>query len=103
MRTRYTLACVLVAAAGLAPARAGSREAFLKMIDRPRVPLAATAEEVAAPDGLVQVNFSYTAEAGERVPGVLFRQGSDGRRPVVVALHGTGGNKEGQIPLLKQL
>jgi dienelactone hydrolase len=75
----------------------------LKLIDRPRVPLSPAVEELPARDGLVQENFSFAAEKGERVPGVLMRQATGGRRPVVVALHGTGGNKEGQIPLLKQL
>ncbi|HEY1338809.1 MAG TPA: alpha/beta fold hydrolase, partial [Bryobacteraceae bacterium] len=77
--------------------------AFLKLIDRPKVSLAPAAEEAPLPDGLVQVKFSFASEAGERVPGILIRRDSAARRPVVVALHGTGGNKEGQIPLLKRL
>ena len=48
--------------------------------------------------------FSFAAEAGERVPGLLVKQvNASGRRPVVIALHGTGGNKESQLPLLNEL
>ena len=78
------------------------KAAFLKLIDRPRVALA-VAEETSAADGFVQSKFSFASEAGERVPGILVRPAGDARRPVVVALHGTGGNKEGQLPLLKEL
>src|SRR5262249_38602610 len=76
---------------------------FLKLIDRPRVSPAPIAEESALPDDLIQVKFSFAAEAEERVPGILVRRDSPGRRPAVVVLHGTGGNKESQVPLLKRL
>ena len=79
------------------------KAAFLKLIERPRVPLAATQDEPALSDGLLQSKFSFAAEEGERVPGVLIRQSGSARRPVVIALHGTGGTKEGQLPLLRQL
>ena len=82
---------------------AGSRQEFLKLIDRPRVPLAPMSERVPESDGLQRENFSFAAEAGERVPGIVIRQNGEGRRPVVVVLHGTGGNKEGEIPLLRTL
>jgi sugar lactone lactonase YvrE/dienelactone hydrolase len=87
----------------MAVASSDARAHFLKMIDRPRVPLAAVVHETAVTDGLYQATFSIMAEQGERVPGILIRQASAGARPAVVALHGTGGNKEGQVPLLKQL
>jgi len=80
-----------------------TRAAFLKLIDRPRVAPAPAVEEAAPADGMVLTKFSFAAEAGERVPGLLLRQTAAGRRPVVIALHGTGGNKEGQLPLLRQL
>ena len=57
------------------------------------MPLAATVEEVPAPDGLYRVNFSFASEAGERVPGILIRQAGAGRKPAVIALHGTGGTR----------
>ncbi|HEV2665179.1 MAG TPA: dienelactone hydrolase family protein, partial [Blastocatellia bacterium] len=80
------------------------RAAFLKLIDRPRAPLAPEAQELSAADGLAQTHFTIAADAEQRVPGILVKQAkSVGRRPVVIALHGTGGNKEGQLALLKEL
>lgn len=80
------------------------RAAFLKLIDRPRVPLAPEAKELGEADGLSQSQFSFAAEAGQRVPGLLVKQAkANGRLPVVIALHGTGGNKESQLPLLQDL
>jgi dienelactone hydrolase len=80
------------------------RAAFLKLIDRPRVPLAPEVREMAEVDGLAQTHFSFAADAEQRVPGILLKHGkSAGRRPVVIALHGTGGTKESQLPLLKEL
>lgn len=71
-----------------------TRTAFLKMIDRPRVPLAPKVRGD---------SFSYAADAEQRVPGILVRPAGSGRHPVVIVLHGTGGNKEGQLPVLRQL
>ena len=83
---------------------ARTRAAFLKLIDRQRVPLAAKVRELPETNGLAQLHFSFAADAEQRVPGLLLkRAGRAGRRPVVIALHGTGGNKEGQLPLLKEL
>jgi dienelactone hydrolase len=80
------------------------RAAFLKLIDRPRAPLSPEVKELGATEGLAQTHFTFAADADQRVPGVLVKQAkSVGRRPVVVALHGTGGNKEGQLALLKEL
>jgi dienelactone hydrolase len=80
-----------------------ARADFLKMIDRPRVALAPEVRDMPAEGGLYQVHFSFAAAQGERVPGILLRQAASGRRPAVIALHGTGGNKEGQLPILKEL
>jgi dienelactone hydrolase len=80
------------------------RAEFLKLIDRPRAPLAPEAQELGETDGLAQTHFTFAADAEQRVPGILVKQAkSAGRRPVVVALHGTGGNKESQLALLKNL
>ncbi|HEX4794076.1 MAG TPA: acetylxylan esterase, partial [Humisphaera sp.] len=86
-------------------ARAGdSRSDFLKLIDRPRVPLAAEVTPLPAHGDLSEFHFTYAAEAGQRVPGILVkRTDSVGRRPVVIALHGTGGNKSNELSLLREL
>lgn len=95
------LTLMLLAAA---PALAGdSRAEFLKLIDRPRVPLAPEVKEMPAPEGLYQQHFTFASERGERVPGILLRRPGAGRKPAVVVLHGTGGNKEGQLAILKEL
>src|SRR5262249_49837570 len=79
-------------------------DAFLKMIDRPRVPLAPAVSQLPDVDGLEQFHFTYAADSSNRVPGILIKQKSrTGKQAVVIALHGTGGKKEGEIPLLKQL
>ena len=86
------------------PDSAHTRASFLKVIDRRRVPLAPKVKELSETNGQAQSHFTFAADSDERVPGTLVKQvKSVGRRPVVVALHGTGGNKEGQLPLLKEL
>lgn len=80
------------------------RTAFLKLIDRPLVPLAPEEKSLSEAEGLSQSHFTFATEAGQRVPGILVKQtNATGKRPVVIALHGTGGNKESQLPLLKDL
>lgn len=73
------------------------------MISRPRVPLAPQVTELPPEDGFARQHFTFASEKGERVPGILIRKGSNGARPAVIALHGTGGNKDGQDPLLRKL
>jgi len=101
------LAGLLCGAAPPTLAPEATRASFLKMIDRPRVPLAAEERQISNSSGVEQIRFSYAAEAGVRVPGVLVRavpqSSGKARRPVVIVLHGTGGNKEQQLPLLKDL
>jgi dienelactone hydrolase len=88
-----------------APATASSttqqtRDAFLKMIDRPKVDLAAEETFQSTKDGISRYHFTYASEAGQRVPGLLLAKPEilkDGNRhPVVIDLHGTGGNKEAE-------
>jgi dienelactone hydrolase len=93
-----------------------TRAAFLQMIDRPKVALApeiaregATASEGAtaregATEAVEHYRFSFAADSSQRVPGLLYRPaGKAAKLPVVIVLHGTGGSKQGQVPLLRQL
>ena len=105
-----TLAAVFACAFILAPAAlADTRADFLKLLDRPRVPLAASAAEpVPHENDLVRIDFAFDAEAGQRVPGLLVKpaQPSDhapARRPAVIVLHGTGGTKESDLHFMRTL
>jgi dienelactone hydrolase len=86
-----------------APAAAppDTRAAFLKLLDRPRVPLQPELVELPAVGGFHKYHLWIWSEAGERVPGYLLLPEAarfHGRRPVIIALHGTGGSKDnGQI------
>lgn len=83
---------------------AQTRAAFLKIIERPRVALASEVKEISGTNGVVQFQFSFASDAEQRVPGILLkRKGPTKRMPVVISLHGTGGTKESQIRLLRDL
>ena len=79
-----------------------TREAFLNLLERPRV----EPDVRFSKDG---TRFSFASEKDQRVPGIivmpiLTRQpDASGRRSVVITLHGTGGTKESQLPLLRML
>jgi dienelactone hydrolase len=99
-----TLSLAVPAPAGAAATGTDARADFLKLIDRPRVPLAPAVAEAPAAGGLREAAFSYMSEVGERVPGILVEAaGGTGRRPAVVALHGTGASKESELPFLREL
>lgn len=102
---RLTLAVFALLSACLAHA-ADSRAEFLKRLDRPRVPAAATVEAATEKNGIAESAFTYASDANNRVPGILLRPASStgpARRPVVIALHGTGGNKESQRAFLAEM
>jgi dienelactone hydrolase len=83
---------------------ADSRGDFLKLIDRPRVPLATQVDDLPATNSLVQFHFSFASDAEQRVPGVLIKAAdSRGRRPVVISLHGTGGSTSNMLSLCRKL
>ncbi len=66
--------------------------------------MAAQVQELPATNGLVQIRFSFAADASNRVPGILIEPANfPGRRPVVIALHGTGGNKNNMAALCRKL
>lgn len=76
------------------------RAAFLKLIERPRVPLSPKITELPRTNGLLRFHFTYATDDQQRVPGILLKQASRERRPVIISLHGTGGTKESQFALL---
>ena len=83
-----------------------TRDRFLKLIDRPRVPLNSMERPSAVVDGLIEAGFEFDAEADQRVPGLLLKKETTAdsvHRPVVIVLHGTGGSKEAMRPLLQKL
>lgn len=102
--------CVGVALA-LAPLTSGAdtRADFLALLDRPRVPLAPeTKDPVALDQDLVQIAFSFAADAKQRVPGLLIKSAAgsnaaSARRPAVIVLHGTGGTKESDRNFMRDL
>lgn len=100
------LSVLLVSAAcGYGADPAATRAAFLRVIDRPKAPLAPEVRrlEVTIPEGATaveKIHFTFAADAEQRVPGLLWKPilaAPSGRRPVVIVLHGTGGNKESSL------
>jgi dienelactone hydrolase len=79
------------------------RADFLRVIARPATPLAPSVPAVTTTsNGYVQELVSFASEPDERVPVLIVRKGErPGRQAVVVALHGTGGSKEGMRSLLE--
>lgn len=107
MKPRPLLVAALAFALSFSARAADSRAAFLALLERPRAPLA---PEISAPSSvdehpdLARIDFSFAADAQQRVPGLLLKStAGSARRPVVIALHGTGGTKESQLPLLASL
>jgi dienelactone hydrolase len=109
----FLSAAALLCRADQAPAPAATpttqqtRDAFLKMIDRPKVDLAAEETFVATKDGISRYHFTYASEANVRVPGLLLAKPEilkDGNRhPVVIVLHGTGGSKDAESTRLTMM
>lgn len=78
-----------------------TRAAFLKLIKRSPVPLASVVKNLPPVGDLSQEHFTFAAESDQRVPGIVLKNPTfTGRRPVIIILHGTGGNKEGMRALL---
>jgi dienelactone hydrolase len=74
-----------------------TRAAYLALLERPRVALKPELTEMPGVDGARKFHLWFNADASERVPGYLLLPDParfKGRRPVVIALHGTGGNKD---------
>lgn len=83
---------------------ADTRADFLKLIDRPRVPLAAQVILLPPTNGWAREHVTFASDATQRVPGLLVKStNAAGRLPVVIVMHGTGGMKEGELPRLENL
>lgn len=82
-----------------------TRADFLKLIDRPRVPLAPEVQDLPNVGDCIQQHFTYASDAEQRVPGILLKpSGNDEpKRGVIILLHGTGGKKESNLGLMKTL
>jgi poly(3-hydroxybutyrate) depolymerase len=104
---RFIHLCTLFALILLFPiiSRAEVRQDFLELIKRPRVPLATIMSTMPSAGDTEDFHFSYASDAEQRVPGILLESKtlSPGRHPVVIALHGTGGSKLDELPLLRIL
>jgi dienelactone hydrolase len=82
---------------------ADTRAAILAVIERPRVAAQPELAEMPALDGLRRQHLWFQSDATQRVPGYLVLpdpKAFKGRRPVVIALHGTGGNKDNMATFL---
>ncbi|HTU64954.1 MAG TPA: acetylxylan esterase [Steroidobacteraceae bacterium] len=96
------LALQILGAAQAAPADAGAetRRAFLKIVERPKPALKHELEEKPTVNGIRKQHLWFQSDKTERVPGYLLLPKAaefQGRRPVVIALHGTGGNKDDEL------
>lgn len=103
-RFPWLLALALLSLAATSSPATDSRADFLKLIQHRRVSLAPQVEDLPATNGLAQFHFSFAADKAQRVTGVLMKEErSRGRRPVVIALHGTGGSKANLLALGRKL
>jgi dienelactone hydrolase len=85
-----------------------TRLAFLKLLDRPKVDPDVKAGPGVASGAIATETFTFASEKKrdgnlERVPVLVVRPAKEGRHPVLIALHGTGGNKEGMKFWLNEL
>jgi dienelactone hydrolase len=85
-----------------------TRTAFLKLLDRPRVDPDVKEGPGIASGAIATHTFTFASEkkqdgSVERVPVLLQRPAADGRYPVLIVLHGTGGSKDGMKSWLTDL
>jgi hypothetical protein len=70
-------------------------KAFLQIIDRPRAGLMPSQNKQREVNGIEHWHFTYAADEAQRVAGLLTKATNvSGKRPVVVALHGTGARRK---------
>lgn len=104
------LVAAVAQAENVAPPPAEVKAAFLKLLDRQRIPLEPhTIRIEPEADGIAAERLTIDSETKadgtiERVPILVLRPSEpDGRYPAVIVLHGTSGSKDGQIPFLIEL
>ena len=85
------------------PSDAQRRQDFLKLIQKPAVPLAARVEALPRDGDLAVEQFWFSSDAAHQIDAVAYKpSNASGRLPVVILLHGTGGRKESMAPLAKE-
>jgi dienelactone hydrolase len=91
------------------PSPAEVRQAFFKLLDRPKVPLDVRLTETVEDGALVRELLSIASEKKadgtvERVPMLIIRPAKPaGKLPAVIVLHGTGGSAQAMAGNLKEL
>ena len=97
------LLALTLATVARADGASDTRAAFLAVIERPHVAAKAELAELPTVDGLRKQHLWFHSDATERVPGYLVfpdAKSYPGKRPVVIALHGTGGTKDNMSNLV---
>lgn len=85
-----------------APGAASARADFLQTISRPKAPLNPSPAKLTVENGYSQELIAFQSEPGETVPLLILKKGQPAeRKAVIIALHGTGGSKEGMRGLLQ--
>src|SRR6266700_922766 len=92
------------------PPPAQVRAAFLKLLDRPKVPAEpklVSTKSYSPGWMLEQLSIASENKADgttERVPMLILRPEETAKKlPAVIVLHGTGGAMQGQLPFMKEL
>lgn len=102
MKHFLRLAVLLIGTAGCAHLE--PRADFLRVVERRSVALAPEVRELPPTNGFAQFHFTFSSNVSDRVPGILLKpEKFSGRHPVVIALHGTGGNKNNLLALCRKL
>lgn len=85
------------------------RSVFLKLLDRPKVPLDVKPGGSTTKDGFVHERVTFASEkkadgTTERVPVLVVRPAKvEKKLPAVIVLHGTGGTAQSQVGYLTEL
>ena len=110
---RSTLCLILLSCLCQLPVRAEktpqeTRQAFLKMLDRPKVVLDTKVVSEKEVKGFTEQKLTIATEKKsdgtmERMPALILKPSSaKGKIPAVIMLHGTGGSKEQMRPWLEE-